>query len=319
MNTDLSLRVERLRAVAPGIREITLVRPDGERLPAWSAGSHVLLHLPTPGGLRRNPYSLLGDPEDRRAWRLAVRREPASRGGSAWIHEALGEGQLLTVGAPANLFPAPRTARHTVLVAGGIGITPILALARVMQREGRSFEVHDAWRDPAQAAFRDELEAVAPGRVTHHDASAGARLDFRSLLADRPLGTHLMICGPAGMVQDAFAAGAALGWPASALHTEAFAAAAGGEPFTVCLARDGRRLQVSGDRSLLDVLEDAGTGVQALCRGGACGRCETAVVDTAGGELLHADVILDPSERAAGRRMLPCVSRYRGPCLTLDL
>lgn len=319
MNTELSLRVERLRAVAPGIREITLVDPAGAPLPVWSAGSHVLLHLPTPGGLRRNPYSLLGDPEDRRAWRLAVRREPASRGGSAWVHEGLQEGQILRVGAPANLFPAPRTARHTVLVAGGIGITPILALARVLQREGASFEVHDAWRDAAGAAFREELEALAPGRVRHHDAAAGQRLDFTTLLADRPLGTHLMICGPAGMVEAAFAAGRALGWPPSALHTEAFAAAAGGEPFTVALARDGRRLDVPADRSLLDVLEDAGTAVQALCRGGACGRCETAVLDTAGGTLLHADVILDEAERAAGRRILPCVSRYRGRCLTLDL
>ncbi|MGR6808475.1 PDR/VanB family oxidoreductase (plasmid) [Sphaerotilus natans] len=315
----LTLVAQSLHDLAPGVREIRLAAADGGLLPIFSAGSHVVLALPVaPGRVLRNAYSLLGDPEDRAVWRIAVRRQPDSRGGSAWLHERLHPGQRLEVSAPANLFPLVRTARRHLLVAGGIGITPILSQVRTLARLGADFEVHYAWRSPQQAVFRDELETLAPGRVHHHDASRGGHIDFATLLAHRPLGTHLSLCGPAGMVQAAMEAGRALGWPASALHSERFAGAAPGEPFAVQLARSGRRLEVAGDLSLLEALEQAGVAPPSMCRGGACGVCETAVL-AADGELLHADVWLDAAQRREGRRIMPCVSRLRGRCLTLDL
>lgn len=317
-NTSLNLVVQGLRDLAPGLREISLGSADGQPLPVYSAGSHVVVALPLPGRLQRNPYSLLGDPEDRHTWRIAVHRQQASRGGSAWLHEQLQPGARLTVSQPMNLFPLVRTARHHLLVAGGIGITPILSQARALSRMGASFELHCAWRSPEFALYRDELEALASGRVHHHDASQGDVIDFHQLLAQRPLGSHFYFCGPAAMVHAAMDAGMALGWPAASLHSEQFIAPQGGEAFEVRLARSGQRLTVPADRSLLETLEAAGAPVLSLCRGGACGQCETVVLQ-ADGELLHADVHLTPAQRSEGRLIMPCVSRLRGGCLTLDL
>jgi ferredoxin-NADP reductase len=316
MTASLQVIVTGFTDLAPGLREIRLGAADGTPLPVYSAGSHVVVSVPLADRVQHNPYSLLGDPEDRGTWRIAVRRQEASRGGSAWLHTQLQAGQRLAVSAPVNLFPLVRTARHHLLVAGGIGITPILSQARALARLGASFEVHYAYRSADAAVYREELEALAPGRVVAHDASQGHLIDFQRLLAGRPLGTHFYICGPAAMVEAAMAAGAALGWPASALHSEQFIAPQGGEPFDVVLSRSGRRLTVPADRTLLEVLEAAGAAVEAMCRGGACGRCATAVL-AAEGELVHADVYLDASERQ--RTIMPCVSRLKGGCLTVDL
>ncbi|WP_157265776.1 PDR/VanB family oxidoreductase [Azohydromonas aeria] len=318
MTAEIAVEIRALRDVAPDMREFTLAPVDGTELPPFSAGSHVVLSLPVGGRVLRNAYSLLGDPGRRDAWRIAVRRQPDSRGGSAWLHDHARAGQRLGLTPPMNLFALVRTARRHLLVAGGIGITPILSQVRELARLGADFEVHYAWRSPAHAAYRDELEALAGARVRHFDASRGERLDFPTLLAEQPLGTHLYVCGPASMVEDALAAGAALGWPATSLHSERFLAPAGGQPFDVRLARSGLRLTVPAEMSLLEALERHGAAVNSLCRGGACGQCETAVLE-ADGELLHRDLYLGEAERRAGRSILPCVSRFEGRCLTLDL
>ncbi|WP_085315485.1 PDR/VanB family oxidoreductase [Derxia lacustris] len=318
MSDTLAVTITALRDLAPGIREISLARADGQPFPVFSGGSHVVVSIPVNGRIQRNPYSLLGDPEQRDWWRIAVRKQTPSRGGSAWLHEHAAVGMRLEVAAPMNLFALVRTARRHLLVAGGIGITPILSQARQLARAGADFEVHYAWRAPEYAVFADELEALAPGRVFHHDASAGDVIDFTELLADQPLGTHFYICGPAPMVEAALAAGHALGWPAGSLHSEQFLAPAGGEPFDVLLARSGSRITVAADTSLLDALEAAGAAVTSLCRGGACGQCETVVL-AADGELLHHDLWLGADDRAAGKKIMPCVSRLKGGCLTLDL
>lgn len=318
LNASLQVTVQGFTDLAPGLREIRLAAADGAPLPVYSAGSHVVVSLPLPGRVQHNPYSLLGDPEDRAVWRIAVRRQEASRGGSVWLHEQLQPGMTLTVSQPMNLFPLVRTARHHLLVAGGIGITPILSQARALARLGASFEVHYAYRSDDVAVYRDELDALAPGRVVAHDASQGDVIDFTSLLHERALGSHFYICGPAPMVQAAMAAGAALGWPAASLHSEQFLAPQAGEPFTVILAHSGRQITVPADRSLLEALEAEGAAVPSLCRGGACGQCETLVLK-ADGELLHADVYLSDADRAAGTKIMPCVSRFKGGCLTLSL
>lgn len=310
--------IDAVRDVASGIREFTFRRADGQPFPLYSAGSHVVVSVPAGERPRRNPYSLLGDPNERMSWRIAVRRQEPSRGGSAWLHEQARVGDRLDITAPMNLFPLISTARSHLLVAGGIGVTPILSQARELARRGADFEVHYAWRSPAHAAYVAELEALAPGKVHHYDESQGVRIDFKTLFAGRRLGTHFYICGPTPMVSAAMEGGAAMGWPATNLHSERFASAEPGEPFDVLLARSGQRITVPADLSLLEALEQCGAPVNALCRGGACGQCETPVL-SADGELLHHDVYLRDADKQAGKLVMPCVSRFKGACLTLDL
>jgi len=317
-HASFKVSIRRIRDLAPGIREFSLARTDGDDLPVYSGGSHIVLSLPLGERLHRNPYSLLGDPADRKIWRIAVRRQEASRGGSRWLHEVAREGMNIDVSAPVNLFPLNRTGRHHILVAGGIGITPILSQARELARLGAHFEVHYAYRAPEFGVLADELEALAPARVHHYVQSQREQIEFGSLLAGRPLGSHLYICGPAGMVAASLNAGRALGWPDSHLHSEQFLAPSGGEPFDVTLARSGKTFSVPSDLSLLEAIEQQGVDAPYLCRGGACGQCELEVLG-ADGELIHHDLYLSADERASGRRIMPCVSRLKGSCLTLNL
>jgi dimethylamine monooxygenase subunit B len=254
----------------------------------------------------------------RDTWRVAVRKQEESRGGSRWLHEQAREGMRIDISAPVNLFPLIRTGRRHILVAGGIGITPILSQARELARLGADFEVHYAYRGPEYGVFSDELEALAPGRVHHYVQSRREQIEFGSLLAGRPLGTHFYICGPAGMVAASMNAGKSLGWPESHLHSEQFLAPTGGEPFDVKLALSGKAFTVPSDLSLLEAIEQQGVDAPYLCRGGACGQCELEVLG-AEGELIHHDLYLSADERASGKKIMPCVSRLKGGCLTLNL
>jgi ferredoxin-NADP reductase len=307
------VRISSARQVAEGIRELTFTRADGEEFPRFSGGSHIVLQLPLGDRVHRNPYSLVGDPSDRHRWRIGVHRQAQSRGGSAWLHEHARPGMTLQVSWPLNLFPIVRTARHHLLVAGGIGITPILSQARQLTELGLPYELHYAFRSEAVAAFLDELHALGGGPVTTHDLSKGQMLSFTQLLSGRPLGTHFYICGPKGMIDDALATGRRLGWPPSTLHSEQFVTPPGGEPFEVALAKSGLRITVPADLSMLEALERAGVDAPSLCRGGACGQCETEVLE-ATGELLHHDIYLSADERASGKKIMPCVSRLQGGC-----
>ncbi len=310
--------VHAVRELAPEIREFTLVPERGGDFPGYSAGSHTLLSLMIAGRKHHNAYSLLGDPGQRDHWRIAVQRQRGSRGGSEWLHANARPGLRIEVAPPVNLFPLVRTARHHVLVAGGIGITPILSQARELARLGASFELHYAYRGPENGVYTDELTALGAGRIHHHDTDHGAPPDFDVLLAAQPLGTHLYICGPLSMVEACMQAGARQGWPAEHLHSEQFLAPGGGEPFEVELRRSGKRFTVPGDMSLLDAIEQQGVEAPSLCRGGACGQCELEVLE-ANGALVHNDVYLSPTERASGRKIMPCVSRLNGMCLVLNL
>lgn len=317
-SASLNVEIRRIRDLAPGIREFSLSRTDGDDFPIYSGGSHIVLSLPLGERTHRNPYSLLGDPTDRKTWRVAVRKQEDSRGGSRWLHEQAREGMRIDIAAPVNLFALNRLGRRHILVAGGIGITPILSQARELARLGADFEVHYAYRAPEYGVFVDELEALAPGRIHHYVQSRREQIEFSSLLAGRPLGTHFYICGPGGMVAASMNAGKALGWPESHLHSEQFLAPTGGEPFDVKLTVSGKAFTVPSDLSLLEAIEQQGVDAPYLCRGGACGQCELEVVD-ASGELIHHDLYLSAEERASGKKIMPCVSRLKGGCLTLNL
>lgn len=314
----LQLQVRGLRLEAEGVLGIELADPDGAELPAFEAGAHVDLHLP--GGLVRS-YSLAGDPADRRRWRLGVLREAQGRGGSRALHERLRLGERLTVGAPRQAFPLPARARHLVLLAGGIGITPLKAMAHQLVREGRSFELHLCARSPRHAAYAEELQALVPaGRLhLHFDGGEPARgLDIAALLAAPAEGTHACYCGPAGFMRAC--AEATAHWPAGTVHCEHFkppepaTAALPAGAFEVHLARAGLTLQVQPAQTIVRAIELAGLRVPTSCLSGLCGACKVAVLE---GEPEHHDYILSDEEKA--RCMTVCVSRARGPRLVLDL
>ncbi|MDH1209684.1 2Fe-2S iron-sulfur cluster-binding protein [Pseudomonas chengduensis] len=319
MSAMIEVQVTDVRQLTPVVREFSFRAIDGT-LPGFSCGSHVQVVLPTEGRTLRNAYSLLGDPRDSGVYRIAVRLQETSRGGSRYLHEQVRVGDRLQIGAPSNLFALHSQARHHILVAGGIGITPFMAYLADLQASdvatpGASFELHYAYRSGLTDAYANELRERLGERFHGYDAAAGQRLDCASLFAGKPLGSHLYVCGPQRLLDELKTLAEAQGWSAGRLHWEAFAAPEPGQPFTVELARSGQRLQVPGDHSLLEALEAAGVEVPNLCRGGVCGQCTTRYLS---GEVEHRDHYLDELQR--GEALMPCVSR--GGCsgtLLLDL
>ena len=313
--TILRLRVRKIRDDALGVRVFELGDADDAELPAFAAGGHIDVHV---NGLVRQ-YSLFNDPGERRRYMIAVARDPASRGGSQWLHEAVGEGDELLAGAPRNQFALKEDAGHSVLIAGGIGITPIWSMAQRLAALGRSWELHYAARDRSSAALLAEIAQAAPGRVRTYfsRAAEGERLDVGDAVWNAPPGSHFYCCGPQSMIE-AFHA-ACEGLPPTMVHVEHFrsaapAAADGG--FTVVLARSGREIDVRPGETILDALGAANVGAVFSCREGVCGSCETTVLE---GTPDHRDAVLSDAERSSGRMMMICCSGSLTERLVLDL
>lgn len=308
---SMTLRLTGKEPLSPRITRFRFEDPGGHPLPVFSGGAHVLVEMEDAGILRRNPYSLISDPQDTSGYEIAVQREDEGRGGSLFLHRRVRPGDLVRVGRPVNLFPLALGARKHLLIGGGVGITPFLAQARDLARLGAPFELHYAVRRRADLAA---LPLLPPGSHVHVSAE-GSRMDLDAILSDQPLGTHLYVCASDRMIRSVLDAALALGWPPEALHSEAFLAPAPGEPFDVLCARSRQTLRVGPHQSLLEALEAARIDVPWLCRGGACGRCETAVLGCEG-EIEHHDHWLSPADRT--RSIMPCVSRFRGTLLTID-
>ncbi|MFC5663307.1 PDR/VanB family oxidoreductase [Kitasatospora misakiensis] len=309
----LRLVVTARRAVAADAVELTLADPSGTALPAWQPGAHLLLALPSG---RERHYSLCGDPAERSAYRIAVRRLPDGGGGSVEIHDTVHPGTRLSARRPRNGF-AFCAESAVLLLAGGIGITPLLPMAREAQRIGLDWHLVHTGRSADTLPFADEVRALDPARVhLRTDEEHGGPPTGAELLAHAPRGAAVYCCGPAPMlaaVQHALDASPAVG-----LHFERFGAApvTGGAPFTVRLGADGPELPVPADRSALDVLREARPDLAYSCRQGFCGTCEVRLL---AGTPDHRDRRLTPERRAAGA-VLPCVSRAAaGETLVLDL
>lgn len=313
----LDLMIRGLRLEAPGILGLELVAADGSPLPAFEAGAHLDLHLP--GGLVR-PYSLCNAPGETHRYCLAVLLDPASRGGSRVVHEQLRVGQRLTTSAPRNLFPLVAESRRSLLFAGGIGITPILAMAQALAARGDTFELHYCVRSRKLAAFIDWLEASPfAAHVQLHADDGPTPFDAPALLRDAG-DAHLYVCGPGGFMEHVLGCARTAGWDEARLHREYFAApvqpAGDARAFEVRLARSGLTLQVPAERSVAQVLDDAGVCIPLACEQGICGTCLTRVLD---GEPEHRDSFLTDAERARNDQFTPCCSRARSACLVLDL
>lgn len=312
---DLRLRVARRTTGAEGVVVLDLRDPSGADLPAWSAGAHVDLHLP--GGLTRQ-YSLCGDPADRSVWRIAVLREPESRGGSAHVHEGLGEGDEVDVRGPRNHFALEPSTRY-VFIAGGIGITPILPMIDAAQAAGADWELHYGGRSLRSMAFLEALEEATGSRVTLHPQDEVGLIDLDRLIGTPQPDTLVYCCGPEPLLLAVEQRCAQ--WPAGTLHVERFAPKDVGEPvltgaFEVELAVSGLSLTVPPEKSVLQVVEEAGISVLSSCTEGTCGTCETTVLS---GEVDHRDSLLTPAEQAANDTMFICVSRAACPKLVLEL
>jgi vanillate O-demethylase ferredoxin subunit len=316
----LRVRVARKTAEADGICSFELAPAAGGALPAFTAGSHVDVQVP--GGATRQ-YSLCNSPAETHRYLIAVLREPSSRGGSAGLHERVREGDLLDISAPKNHFALAEDAASHLLLAGGIGVTPMLAMAERLHALGADFELHYCTRTRSRTAFADRL-AGAPfaARVQLHfdDGSADQRLDLAALLAAPAPGRHLYVCGPQGFMDAVLGTARTHGWPAAQLHSEFFSAApvdtTGDRAFEVQLARSGRVVVVPAGRSVVHALADAGVPVMTSCEQGVCGTCLTRVID---GTPDHRDQYLTPEEQAACDQFLPCCSRARSERLVLDL
>lgn len=317
MTSSLNLCIASKRMIAETIVLLDLQHPDGGEVPAFTAGAHLLIDLP--GGLSR-AYSLCNDPVERARYQIAVNLAPDSRGGSRAVHELLQAGQRLSVSLPRNHFPLEESAQHTVLLAGGIGVTPLLAMARRLQSLGRSWELHYSTRSPARCAFQAELEAgpLAPRTRLYFDEGPGAPLDVKTLLACAPANSHLYVCGPAGLIDHALALGQDAGWPSAHLHCERFSleqvSQIGDQAFRLVLARSGMTLEVPADQTVAHVLRGAGIDVPTSCEQGVCGTC---ITDVLAGRVDHRDQCLDEGLRATC--FTPCCSRAVDDTLTIDL
>jgi ferredoxin-NADP reductase len=317
--TRIPVRVAEISPITTVVKRIRLEPVDGASLACFSGGAHVMLEWSGDSGIHRNAYSLMSSPSDKSSYMICVRAEPNGRGGSLYLHEQLAEGDLVQIGHPVNLFPLAKLATKHLFIAGGIGITPFLSMiAELVVGGGAPFELHYAARSQALAAYGQDLSDRFGGRVRRYHSDANERLALDAILLDQPLGTHLYVCGPARLIETAIGQGRALGWPDESIHQERFIAPPSGAPYTVELARSALAVSVEAQQSMLDAIEAAGVEVSYLCRGGACGQCETQVV-LCDGELLHADHFLSEVERISNTKVMPCVSRFLGQRLVLDL
>jgi ferredoxin-NADP reductase len=312
---EADLVVQEARTVAEGVVSLVLADPSGAPLPGWTPGAHVDLVLDD--SLIRQ-YSLCSSPSDDSAWRVGVLLTPDSRGGSVFVHERLKHGTTVRTRGPRNHFPLVASPRYQ-FIAGGIGITPILPMIAEAEATGADWALLYGGRSRASMAFLDELERYGD-RVTIAPQDETGMLDLATLLGEPRDDTLVYCCGPEGLLGavEKFCEP----WPPGALHLERFsakpqeAAAAANTSFELVLQRSGLTLEVPPDKSVFEVINEAGVSVLGSCLEGVCGTCETDVVD---GEVDHRDSVLNEEERESNEFMMICVSRCKSACLTLDL
>ena len=316
---NLAVKVIRKTSEAEGIASFELASADGAPLPAFSAGSHVDVQVP--GGLTRQ-YSLCNDATEQHRYRIAVLRDPASRGGSSAMHDAVNEGDVLHISAPKNHFPLQHAPR-TLLFAGGIGITPLLCMAQRLAAINADFSLHYCTRSAKRTAFRQEInESTFADKVSFHfDAGdAGQKLDLAAALAGAGTGHQLYVCGPTGFIDHVVAGAKAAGWRPEQIHLEYFGAAAqetsGDTSFEVKIASTGKSYSVAAGQNIVQVLKAHGIEILTSCEQGVCGTCITRVLE---GEPDHRDLYFTDEEKALNDQFTPCCSRAKSKTLVLDL
>lgn len=314
---QLDVVITAIRAEARDVLSLELVDPQGRELPAFEPGAHLEIQLPN--GLIRH-YSLCNDYRERNRYQIGIGLALESRGGSRFLHGGLKLGERLRIGAPRNNFPLVADGEHYSFIAGGIGITPVLAMIRWCVATGKPWTLHYLARSRLRAAFHEELMELGKERVTGHflDEQDGLPLDIEATVGAMPANSHIYCCGPAPLMERVQAA--ASDRPPSQVHFEWFSGKAqdntDNQSFKVILRSTGEELQVPPERSILEVLEEHGHCVPFSCREGLCSSCETAVLS---GIPEHRDFVLSDAAKAEGKSMLICVSRAKSEVLELDI
>jgi dimethylamine monooxygenase subunit B len=314
----IAVRVLAVEQVTPQIKHFTLAPIAGGELPAFSGGSHIIVVMRGAQRVYRNPYSLMSSPNELDNYQISVLRVESSRGGSAFMHEQVRVGSELEIAHPVNLFGLAKLARKHLLLAGGIGITPFMAQLHDLRLSDVPYELHYATRSREHGAYCELISRAEPQRCRLYHDNERAFIDIEGVLSRQPLGTHVYVCGPPGMIARVLDTARALGWPDSHVHYEKFSAPPTGEAFDAWLEKSAVAVHVLPDQSLLEAIEAAGVDAPYLCRGGVCGFCRTEVVALVG-ELVHNDHFLSPEEKASGKLIMPCVSRARCKKLVLNL
>jgi vanillate monooxygenase ferredoxin subunit len=316
---NIAVKVVRKTREALDIAGFELARVDGGALPAFSAGSHIDVQLP--GGLTRQ-YSLCNDSGEQHRYRIAVLRDPASRGGSVAMHDKVHEGDVIQISAPRNHFPLQH-AQRSLLFAGGIGVTPLLCMAQRLAAINADFGMHYATRSAERTAFHGEIMASAFANKVcfhHDDGDAAQVLNVPEALGAFDAGTHIYICGPGGFINHVVQVAQGMGWPASHIHLEYFAAApqdhSADAAFDVKIASTGKTCTVPAGESVVQALAKHGIEILTSCEQGVCGTCITRVLE---GEPDHRDLYFTDEEKAKNDQFTPCCSRSRTPVLVLDL
>ena len=316
----MEVQVTRIRNETPSIKAFELAAPDGGELPPFTAGAHIDVDVDLPDGSRGiRSYSLASDPADRTCYEVAVLHLPEGNGGSAWMHSQVSEGQMLSCSQPVNEFTLSEAAEEHILIAGGIGITPILAMTHALQSTGAGFQVHYAARTEDQMAYQ-ELTRQLAGDGFHAYFSQSPKpnpMDLAKLLGEPRPGRHAYVCGPGRLMQAVIDTAQELGWSDDRVHRESFGARAeqSDKAIEVELALSGMTLRVEPGMTILDALIDAGAFVAYECKRGECGTCQTRVLE---GEPIHRDVSLTDRQRNDDKLMCTCVSWARTERLVLE-
>ncbi|MEO8722076.1 MAG: PDR/VanB family oxidoreductase [Sphingobium sp.] len=316
---EMEVRVIRKVQEAEGIASFYLASCDGSVLPSFSAGSHIDVHTPA-GPVRQ--YSLCNSAQKRDHYQIAILKDPQSRGGSVSMHEDIEAGSILRISTPRNHFPLMEVDGSPLLLAGGIGVTPILCMAERLSASDAMFEMHYFARSRSSMAFQDRIRSsgFASQVQCHFDDEIESRIDLGSLLQSPAPGRRIYVCGPLGFLEAVRSMAVASGWPNDQVHFEYFAAApiepGSTSAFTVTLASSGQVLDVPEDKSVADVLLDNGIDLPLSCEQGVCGTCVTRILE---GTPDHRDMYFSDEERAADNQFTPCCSRAKTSNLLLDL
>ena len=313
----IAVRVSAVVPINDLVTRFEFQRVDGGEFPTFSGGAHTVVEMQDGDRTRLNPYSLMSDPADRSTYAISVRRDDEGRGGSLYMHQQVKVGDKMTITFPVNLFSLDLRARKHVFLAGGIGITPCMSMIAQLERMNGHWELHYACRSESLGTYVDVLSYKYPNNVHVYYDDHSQAIALEDLLDGQPLGTNVYVCGPKGMIDWVHATASAHGWPDANVHSEEFLAPQPGKPFQVRLCKSDKVIDVGEHESLLEAIERAGVEAPFLCRGGACGQCETDVVE-ADGEFIHRDHWLEPEQHASGEKIMPCVSRFVGKTLVLD-
>jgi ferredoxin-NADP reductase len=313
----INVKVSKIVPINDLVTRFEFKRIGGELFPTFSGGAHTIVEMKDGGITRRNPYSLMSDPMDQHSYAISVRRDDEGRGGSLFMHNNVKVSDDMVLSYPVNLFSLDLRAKKHLMIAGGIGITPFMAQIKQLDRSHGNWELHYSARSPSLSAYADDLVSMHPNDVHMYYDSENKSIDLENLLDGQPLGTHLYICGPKGMIDWAVGQAVNLGWPNEVIHYEEFLAPKPGKPFQVMLSASNKLVSVGETESLLEAIEREGVDAPYLCRGGACGQCETVVIE-AEGEFIHMDHWLEDKEKLSRKKIMPCVSRFDGKTLVLD-